>query len=323
MKRSLLNACAITMAVGLTACGMHANPAAQTPQSDSRRIQPMDVLGGVTGYKLNVTLGDAAPNFGSHRLQRLNLGIKEIDAIEDGQTTVLATFDEPHIVDVLAHQDDNGEPLSNANVSRSDYQQLRLVVDLASSSAKFTGGPAQSIDFLVNVASQSSVGAGVTTVTTTDGPGAVDLVVSQPFSIASGNHQSVRVDFNAYESMALDSAGDFIARPTLFVAPIDDMGSVSGDVLDASGYPVSNATVVAVASDGSIGNTDWTDDKGRFRVGTLRAGTYQLFIYNGYTTASGRTVNASGQSFGSPNVIEGPTITITGGKTTSAGNLAD
>jgi hypothetical protein len=305
---------------------MHANPPAQTTQapiSGPQLIQPMDVLGGATGYKLNVLLGDAAPNLGGRRLQRLNLGIKEIDAIENGQTTVLATFDQPHIVNVLAHQDDNGESISNTNVPQTEYQQLRLVVDLASSSAKFTGGPAQPIDFLVNVATASTVGAGSTTVTTTDGPGDVDLVVAQPFSIPADHHQSVRVDFNAYESMTLDSSGDFLSRATLFVAPIDDMGSVKGRVLDASGSPVSNATVVAVASDGSIGNTDFTDGFGRFRVGTLRAGTYQLYIYNTYTTAAGRAVNASGESDASQNVIEGPTITINGGDTTQAGTIAD
>jgi hypothetical protein len=323
MKRTLVRLCTVVGALALGACGMHTNPAAQTPQSSPQLMKPMDIVGGPTSLKLNVLLGDAAPNFGGRRLQRLDLGIKEIDAIENGQTIVLASFDEPHVVDVLAHQDDDGESLTNADVARSDYQQLRLVVDLASSTAKFTGGSAAPIDFLVNVASQSSVGAGSTTVTSTDGPGDVDVIVTQPFSISSDHRQSVRVDFNAYESMAIDATGDFLARPALFVAPIDDMGSVKGSVINGSGSAVENATVVAVASDGSIGNTGFTDGSGRFRIGTLRSGTYQLLVYNTYTTAAGWAMNASGQTIGSPNVITGPTITIAGGKTTVAGSVAD
>jgi len=282
----------------------------------------MDVVGGPTHMLLSILLGDAAPDLGGEQLRSLDLGIKEIDAIENGQTTVLASFDEPQIVNVLAHQDNDGQPLTNADVSQSNYQELRLVVDLASSSAKFAGSPAQPIDFLVNVATASSVGAGATTVTTSDGPGAVDVVVTQPFSIPTNHHQSVRVDFNAFEGLALDQSGSLLVRPTLFVAPVDDMGSIKGHVLNSDGSPVSNATVVAVAADGSIGNTDWTDDTGRFRVGTLRSGTYQLLIYNAYTTAAGRNVNASGQS-SSQNVIEGPTITVTGGSTAPAGSITD
>lgn len=322
MKSSAIRACAVALTLGLAACGMHAEPAAQTPQSAPRYLKPQDTYGGPTGSRLNVLLGDAAPNLGGHELKHLNLGIVEIDGISNGQATVLASYSQPRIVDVLAHQDDNGESVADSNVYRTDFQQVRVVVDLASSTAKFTGEPATPIDFLVNVASASSVGAGATTVTTTDGPGAVDLVVTQPFSIPSNGHQSARLDFNAFESLALDPSGALLARASLFVAPIDQMGRVTGRVLSAQGTPVVNATVVAVAPDGSIGNTDFTDGKGHFSIGTLRAGSYQLMIYNSYTTAAGRQNAASGQS-STAQTITGPTITITPGQRTSAGSIAD
>lgn len=304
---------------------MHAtNPAAPTPQTMPRVLQPMDVIGGPGGL-LRVLLGDAPPNLGGRNLQQLNLGIKEVDAIENGQTTVLASFDKPHVVNVLAHQDDDsGEVVADAQVARSDYQQVRLVVDLASSSAKFKGAPKTPVDFLVNVASASSAGAGATTVTTSDGPGAVDLIVTQPFSIPQSYHNAVRVDFNAFESLALDSAGNLLSRASLYVAPVDDISGIKGTVVNSSGDPVANATVVALAADGSVGNTSFTNDRGRFNIGTLRAGTYQLVIYNTYTTASGRVVTASGESPGNASVqsFAGPSVTTSNGPT-SAGTIKD
>jgi hypothetical protein len=181
------------------------------------------------------------------------------------------------------------------------------------------------VDFLVNVASASSVGAGATTVTTSDGPGAVDMVVTQPFSIPANHQHSVRVDFNAFESLTLGAAGNLLSRATLFVAPVDNISRITGSVVNSSGGPVTNATVVAVASDGSIGNTSFTNDKGRFTVATLRAGTYQLMIYNDYTTAAGGVITASGESAGNASVqsFEGPSVTTTTGNPTSAGTIKD
>ena len=312
----------LALAPGLTACGSHASLPVQSAQSAPRFEKPMDIVAGPSGYKLNVLLGDAAPNLGGNTLQRLDLGIMEIDAVENGEVSVLASFDTPRVVNVLAHQDDDGESVADGNVARSDYQQLRLVIDLASSYAKFRGGPRVPVDFLVNVASASSSGAGATTLTTSDGPGAVDMLVTQPFSIPAHQDHSVRVDFNAFESLAIDATGALVARASLFVAPMDDMGRVKGCVLDAYGSPVSNATVVAVAPDGSIGNSDWTDDSGRFSIGTLRSGTYKLLIYNSYTTAAGRVVTASGQTNSSQS-FEGPTITVSPDKAVTAGTIAD
>lgn len=322
MKRAALKMCAAATALGLAACGAHATPPASLPQSTPSLRQPMDVIGGPTGARLNVLLGDAAPDFGGAKLERFDLAIKEIDAIENGQTTVLASYDQPRVVNVLAHQDNSGESIADANVSRTDYQQLRIVVDVASSFAKFAGAPREPINFLTNVATSSSSGAGASTLTTADGPGAVDMLVSQPFSIPANQTNLVRVDFNAFESLAIDASGNLLARPALFVAPHDQMGRVTGRILDSAGNPVSNATVVAVAADGSIGNSDWTNSKGRFDIGTLRAGTYQLEIYNNYTTAAGREVDASGESSSNPS-FSGPAVTVTGGQTTFTGVITD
>lgn len=325
MKRAATTVCTLATAVALSACGMHANPAAPTPQSAPRLMQPMDVIGGPGGKLLQVLLGDAPPNLGGRQLERLNLAIKEVDAIENGQTTVLASYERPRIVNVLAHQDDTGDVVADTTVSRADFQQLRLVVDVEQSSAKFKSEPKVPVDFLANVASASSVGAGTTTLTTSDGPGAVDIVVTQPFTIPEDGRHAVRVDFNAFESLALDSTGNLLSRASLFVAPVDDANRITGRVVNTSGGAVADATVVAVAADGSIGNTSFTDGRGRFKIATLRAGTYQLVIYNTYTTASGRVATASGVTPTNASVqsFSGPAVTVGGDESSSAGTIKD
>lgn len=330
MKRNLIGATAIALSFGLAACsghGMQTTPV-QPDASDTSVIKPMDVTGGIgpsrlLGGALSLLLGDAKPNLGGQTLQHLNIGIREIDAVSDGVSTTLAKYDTPRIVDVLAHQDDSGESVAQGGGDVKTYQQLRFVIDVATTQAMFGHHDNRSINFLTGTSTFSTVQAGATTVTTADGPGAVDVVVTQPFTVAADQDPKVRVDFNAYESVAMLQNGTLVAVPALFVSPMSDIGSIRGRVVSGQGNPVQNATIVAVAADGSIGNTTFTNDDGRFRVGTLRSGTYQLMIYNQYTTASGQHMSANGAS-SSASVITGPAVTVTGnGQTTAVGTLAD
>lgn len=330
MNRNFVGVTAIALSLGLAACSGHGMQAApvQPDAAGASLIKPMDVTGGIgpsrlVGGVLGLLLGDAKPNLGGQALQHLNIGIREIDAVSDGVTTTLAKYDTPRVVDVLAHQDDSGEQVAQAGGDIKTYQQLRFVIDVASSQAMFGHQDNRALTFLTGTSTFSSVQAGATTSTTADGPGAVDVVVTQPFTVGASAEPKVRVDFNAYESVSMLQDGSVVALPALFVAPMSDLGSIGGSVLNAKGKPVQNATIVAVASNGSIGNTTFTDDKGRFRVGTLRSGTYQLMIYNQYTTASGQHVGANGAS-SNAQVITGPAVTVTGsGKTTAVGTLAD
>jgi Domain of unknown function (DUF4382)/Carboxypeptidase regulatory-like domain len=288
----------------------------------SSLVRPLDVYGGIGGSRLNLMLGDASPRLGNKKLSHVNLGIREIDAVSNGTTYVLAQYKKPKVVDVLSFQNDNGDPVANASKAQTTYQQVRFVVDLPTSQVVFNGNDSSAINFLTNTTTFSSVHAGANTTTVADGPGAVDITVNQPFSLPSDGNPDVRIDFNLYESLAMLKNESVIAEAALFVAPRAGMGSISGTLENARGGAVSNATVVAVASDGSIGNTTCTDANGNFTLGTLRSGTYQLVIYNQYTTAVGQQVNAFGASSGAQSVT-GPSVTVTGGQTTTLGNIAD
>lgn len=324
MKRTLATTAAVLMSFGLTACSMHGSQPLDDTLSGAKSapLRPMDVYGGIGNRLLNVLLGDAAPHLGNKTVTRVDVGIREIDAVSNGTTYVLAHYSKPRVVNVLQFQDNNGAQVANSDKAQTTYQQVRLVVDVPTSQVVFKGKDSVPLNFLTNATTSSSAQAGANTTTVADGPGAVDITVTQPFSVPSNGNPDVRVDFNLYESLGMLRNENVVALPALFVAPRVNMGSISGTLQNASGTAVSNATVVAVASDGTIGNTTCTDANGNFTLGTLRSGTYQLVIYNQYTTAVGQQVYASGAS-SSASSVTGPAVTVTGGNTTSLGTIAD
>lgn len=328
MKAQPTKAGALVLSLGLAACSMHGSQPGDSISSSINTgiVHKQDVFGGtgpsrLLGGVLNLLLGDASPRLGNKKLMHVNLGIREIDAVSNGTTYVIAQYARPKVVDVLAFQNDNGAPVGSANESQTTYQQIRFVVDLPTSQVVFQGNDSVGITFLTNTSTASSVRAGSNTTTVADGPGAVDITVTQPFTIPADAKPDVRVDFNLYESLAMLRNENVVGVPALFVAPRSDMGSVSGTVQNVRGNAVANATIVAVAADGSIGNTTCTDDQGNYTLGTLRSGTYQLVIYNQYTTAAGQQVNAYGAS--GAQSVTGPTATVTAGQTTSLGTIAD
>lgn len=319
--------CAVLAVAGLSACGMHGQGGPNAiPEGKTREIRPQDTLGGIGGRTLSVLLGDAAPALGGKQVDAINLGVLEIDAIKDGQATVLASYSTPKIVNVLAHQDDAGEAVADSAVSGTSYDSLRVVVDIASSAVQI--GPSWNLqtlplNFLVNTSTSSSVAAGANTTTVSDGPAAVDMVVTQPFNIPADQSQTVRLDFNAFESLAL-VGNTLLSRPSLFVAPTGDLGVVRGHIQTSAGDAVKHAAVVAVAPNGSIGNTGFTNGLGNFVIGTLRSGTYRLMIYNNYTNASGAQFNATAPStVNTQQILTGPSVTVTGGQTTYTDTIAD
>lgn len=323
MKHLAPRAGAIALSLGLAACSAHGSQLTPLSGSHSNAIRPMDTSGGIApGRLLSVLLGDAGPKLGKEKLTHLNLGVLEIDAVSGGTTTMLAKYDQPRIVDVLAHQENDGERVARAGDATKTYQQIRLVVDLATSQAVFKGNKTEQLRFLTNVSTFSTVHAGANTTTVADGPGAVDMVVTQPFTIPSDADPTVRIDFNAFESVAMLPNGTIFTLPALFMAPTSDLAMIQGTVKNAQGGAVKDATVVAVAADGSIGNTASTEDDGSFTLSTLRSGNYRIVIYNAYTTAVGQRMNAAGASTGAQS-ITGPAVTVTGGQTTTLGTLAD
>jgi hypothetical protein len=178
------------------------------------------------------------------------------------------------------------------------------------------------INFQVGASSRSSAGAGSGT-TTTGNSTTITMTVGGAFMIGGNPAAAVMADFNAVESLNQNSQGQIVAQPTLFAVATANAGQVDGQVLNANGQPVTNAIVVALNGRGRVQNTVNTDANGNFDLHTINAGTYQLVIYNNYTTASGQNILASGADASQGASFQGPTVTVTAGGTTQVGTLND
>lgn len=299
-------------------------------------IQPLDTHGGIANMR--VDMSDAPPVLSGKQLAHLDLGIREIDVTDaKGKTHVVAQYGSPFIIDVLRYQGATGGNVGQTSVTEQTYRGIRFVIDVAASQAIYTDNSSAPLNFLLGKDTQSDSGAGRTTDTTGAGPGLVAITDNRQFTIGTNVTELVNADFNAFESLApanggrkdnrvgaFDTSGGIAlcVRPTLFVAAGWSAGQLGGTVTNGTGEPVSGATVVAIGPGGVVGNTVSTDSSGNFYLHNLPAGTYRLQIYNNYTNAAGADFSSEGAT-SDRDTIQGPTVTVTPGLTTSLGTITD
>ena len=306
----------------LSACGGGSQVAGSnglTPAAP-RSLTPKDTLGGIPTSSIGILLTDAPPRIGNLSPSAINIGIDSVAVISGGVKTTLASYPTPYVVNVLAAQTDPSS-IGIGSVFNGFYQQLQFVVDVKSSGV-VANNVTYPLDFLTNAETQSTVGAGSTTQTTSVSPGTVAMTITAPFTVGDNPAEDVIADFNALESIAQQSDGSLVARPTLFAVPTVEAGKIAGTVLSPSGTPVYGATVVAFDSNGNVANTVDTDTDGTFTMHTIIGGTYHVIVFNNYTTASGQQLSASGQS-STEWMVNGPTVNVTAGATTQAGTIQD
>jgi hypothetical protein len=269
---------------------------------------------------LTILLGDAPPVLGNMNVSQINLGIDAVNVVYQGQVTTLATYSTPYVVNVMSN---GGQPSSIGigQLYSGNYDHIQFVVDTATSNI-VANGTTMPINFQVGASSRSSAGAGSGT-TTTGNSTTITMTVGGAFMIGGNPAAAVMADFNAVESLNQNSQGQIVAQPTLFAVATANAGQVDGQVLNANGQPVTNAIVVALNGRGRVQNTVNTDANGNFDLHTINAGTYQLVIYNNYTTASGQNILASGADASQGASFQGPTVTVTAGGTTQVGTLND
>lgn len=327
-----MKAAALLLAFGVAGCstqGAHSvpQPAGRVPAATGPALQPpvtrrpMDVLGGpgLLLNLLNTALGDAAPALNGKPLAHFYIGVREIDALANGQTVVLGSASTPVQMDLLQYQNGSTNWMTQTSVPAQVYSQLRYVIDLSGTQAVFADGTSLPVKFSGGY-SKSSYGVGNNTVTTMDAtfPNAIDVTVSASIPVTS-TAAAVAADFNLTESLGVNG-NTIIVRPTLSAANMP--GQISGTVSNAWGSPVQNATIVAVGSNGSAVNSATTDAAGAFNVHALPADIYQLVIYNAYTNAAGYKLYASGQSSGAQGFY-GPKVSVSAGGSASAGTIGD
>jgi hypothetical protein len=286
-----------------------------------------DVGGGVGGLLagiLDILLGDAQPVIGNMNVAQINLGIDAVNVVYQGQVTTIATYSSPNVVNVMAN---GGDPsgIGIGQLYSGNYDHIQFVVDTGTSNVVDASGNVHPIAFQVGQASQSTSGAGTRTVTTGNST-TVTMTVGGTFTTGGVPDASVFADFNALESLSQNSSGQIVAQPALFAVGAANAAEIQGQVLNANGQPVQNAVVVAYTASGGatrVGNTTNTSANGSFDLHAIAAGSYQLVIYNNYTTASGQTISAQGADASMGASFQGPSLTAPAGQITQVGTLND
>ncbi|HET9030330.1 MAG TPA: carboxypeptidase-like regulatory domain-containing protein [Candidatus Aquilonibacter sp.] len=303
----------------LTGCSGAGSTLPSKPSTTTQQHvkKPQDVLGGIGGL-LNVMLGDAPPKIGSLVPSEIDLGVTSVGVVSDGTVHTLATYSQPYMVNVLAAQTDPSS-IGIGQYFSGSYQAVQFTFD-AQSSHIVANGANYPITFLASSA-LSSAGAGSTT-SVSIANGSVTVTVNGNFMIGSDPAASIEADFNALESLAQTPDGSIVSRPTLFAVPYTEAGAITGTVTNSSGSPVTNATVAVIDADGHVANTGNTDSTGSYSIHTLWAGNYHLVVYNVYTTATGQTLTAQGNS-SSAQSVDGPSITVNDQETTQAPVIQD
>lgn len=284
-------------------------------------LHKLDVYGGIG--TMSLMMGDAPPWFSGRALSHFYVGVREVDLIANGQATPVISLASPYVFDLLAYQDGSMAALGQASVTPGQYSQIRYVVDTASAQAVFSDGSSLPVTFMTNNGSSANR-PGASTITTTDPniPGAVDVTVNASISVNNGDNIAYGADFNALESMAVVNNNSVKVRPSVVTAASNASGKITGNIVNQSGAAVQNVVVAAVASDGTIVNTALTGPYGKFNIHGVNAGTYQLVLYNSYTTVGGQQYNASAAS-NTATSFNGPSVTVTGGAETAVGTLTD
>ncbi len=221
---------------------------------------------------LNSLLGDSAPTIGGRTLAHFYVGVREIDAIQNGQSVVLGSSSTPYQIDLLQYQNGSGDWMTQTSVPAQTYTQLRYVFDVGSTQAVFADGSTMPVRFNAGP-SRSSSGEGASTSTSADSTyaNAVDVVVNTQLTVQSDS-DTVAADFNLAESLG-QAPGALVVRPVVSAAA--DPGQINGTVQNANGNGVQGATVVAYGSNGAAVNSTATDASGAFNLHALPADTYQ------------------------------------------------
>lgn len=324
-----MKAAGFLLAFGIAGCsgqGAHSVPvnAPRTPSSVTGPAlqapnvrRPMENFGGPTGMMLT-SMGDGAPVLAGKTLAHFYVGVREIDALANGQTVVLGSSGAPTQIDLLQYQNGSTDWMTQTTVPVQTYTQMRYVLDLASTQAVFSDGSTLPVKF-VGGSSKSSYNVGYNTATTYDATyaNAIDVTIST--SIPVNGTAAVAADFNLTESLNVGNSM-ITMRPTLAAAATPSQ--ITGTVSNSSGSPVQNATIVAVGSNGNPVTSATSDAAGSFNLHALPADTYQLVVYNNYTNAAGYKLNSSGAtSYASS--FNGPVVTVNAGANVAAGTIND
>ena len=264
---------------------------------------------------MNVAMIDAPFAMSGNTVTAVNLGIDKVEVVGNGAApTVIQAFSTPDVVNILNYTSAS-TPLSfTGSIPAGSYQQIRLLLDTATTTIVYTDSNGVSHTAPLTVPSGTTGGFGNANSTDSgDGSGTAGLKVNVGLSAQAGATYGFVLDFNADQSIVETGNGSFMLKPVMVATEQATSGSLSGSVVNKAGQPVVGAEVEALQG-GTVINSGVTDSSGNYTVNALAAGTYTLEVLNTYTTLAGASVTAAGFD-----ASVGATLAVTASATVTAG----
>ena len=275
--------------------------------------------------QLSVAMLDAPIQLNGITVTAVNLGIDKVEAVGNGSAaTVLQTYSSPNVVNILNYTSTSNALNFSGTIPAGQYQQLRLVLDTATTTISYTQNGTTYTDVPLTVPSATQGGFGNATSTDSgDGAGTAGVKVNVSLDALAGNTYGFVLDFNAGQSIVETGGGNFIMKPVIVATAIAQSGSLSGTVLNQAGAPVVGAEVEATQN-GTVVNAGITDANGNFSIDALPAGTYTLVVENSYTTQAGAQATATGYDASvGVSLTVSTSATVTAGQSTAVATIVD
>ena len=182
------------------------------------------------------------------------------------------------------------EKLGEVPLTRGKYTQLRLVLAENSAAAPFAN-------------SVVPTGGQEVALTTPSGSKSGEKLIHQ-FEVADGTLVDLVMDFDACKSIVARGNGAFNLKPVIAVVPKVVSGAITGFV-----DPAITNSIVTAQQAGKVVKATYPDATGKFTLGPVVAGTYDVAItadgraagvVTGVTVAAGNTVKVSDNTAAAP-----------------------
>jgi len=275
--------------------------------------------------QLSVAMMDAPIQLNGITVTAVNLGIDKVEAVGNGSAvSVLQSYSSPNVVNILNYTSASNALSFSGTIPAGNYQQIRLVLDTATTTISYTQNGTTYTDVPLTVPSATQGGFGNATSTDSgDGAGTAGVKVNVSLSAQAGSTYGFVLDFNAGQSIVETGGGNFMMKPVIVATAVAQSGSLSGTVLNQAGSPVVGAEVEATQN-GTVVNAGITDANGNFSIDALPAGTYRLIVENSYTTQAGAQVTATGYDASvGVSLTVSTSATVTAGQSTAVSTIVD
>ncbi len=275
--------------------------------------------------QLSIAMIDAPIQMNGITVTAVNLGIDKVEAVGNGSAaTVIQTYSSPNVINILDYTSTSNALNFSGVIPAGNYQQIRLVLDTATTTISYTQNGTTYTDVPLTVPSATQGGFGNATSTDSgDGAGTAGVKVNVSLNAQAGNTYGFVLDFNAGQSIVATGSGNFMMKPVIVATAVAQSGSLSGTVLNQAGSPVVGAEVEATQN-GTVVNAGITDANGNFTIDALPAGTYTLIVENSYTTQAGAQVTATGyDATVGVSLTVSTSATVTAGQSTTVATIVD